>query len=160
MSKVNILKIYNISLVILYAFASLAFIFLFSLHANASGFAVYTHGAKELGMLGATVAHTEGPASIFFNPALISNLSGTQFEAGTTIVIPSVKFTSSLTGQTEKAESPNSPVPYLFATHQLNENLTAGLGVFMPFGQVALSRENPERTSAAFASPNSLVAFR
>ena len=130
-------KIFNISFVMLISFSFLLSIFYtFVPYANASGFAVYTHGAKELGMLGTAVAHTEGPASIFFNPALTSNLSGTQFEAGATIVIPSVKFTSFLTGKTEKSESPNSPVPYLFTTHQLTEEFTAGLGIFMPFGLV------------------------
>ncbi|GAF67974.1 unnamed protein product, partial [marine sediment metagenome] len=56
---------------------------------SASGFAVYTQGAKEFGVQNNVIAHSEGPASNYHNPALITGLKGTQIEAGTTLIFPS-----------------------------------------------------------------------
>lgn len=101
---------------------------------NASGFAVYTHGAKELGMLNSVVAHTEGPASNYFNPALITELPGTQIELGTTLLWPSTDFESDLTGQTEKTDDQVFYPSTVFVTHKLNDKLSLGFGVNSPFG--------------------------
>ena len=102
--------------------------------ASASGFAVYTHGAKELGMQNNVIAHSEGPASNYHNPALITGLKGTQIEAGTTLIFPSREFKSAETGKTEKAESQVFYPSTLFLIHQLNDRFTAGLGIVSPFG--------------------------
>ncbi|NVL91147.1 MAG: TonB-dependent receptor [Desulfobacterales bacterium] len=102
--------------------------------ASGSGFAVYTHGAKELGMQNSVIAHSEGPASNYHNPALITELKGTQIEAGTTLIFPSREFKSAQTGKTEKTESRVFYPSTLFVTHQLNERFTAGLGIISPFG--------------------------
>lgn len=102
--------------------------------AGASGFAVYTHGAKELGMQNSVIAHSEGPASNYHNPALITGSEGTQIEAGTTLIFPSREFKSAQTGKTEKTESQVFYPSTLFLTHQLNDRLTSGLGIFSPFG--------------------------
>jgi long-subunit fatty acid transport protein len=51
------------------------------------------------------IAYTEGPTSNYYNPALITELKGTQIEVGTTLIFPSRKFESAQTGKTEKAKS-------------------------------------------------------
>ena len=99
----------------------------------ASGYAVYTQGAKELGMLNAVVAHSEGPASNFYNPALINDLDGTQFEIGTTIIYPSREY-SDLTGNTTDGKTTVFFPSTLFLSHKLNESLSLGFGVYSPFG--------------------------
>jgi len=101
---------------------------------SASGFAVYTQGAKEFGMQNNVIAHSEGPASNYHNPALITGLKETQIEAGTTLIFPSREFKSAQTGETEKAESQVFYPSTLFLIHQLSDRFTAGLGVFSPFG--------------------------
>ncbi len=101
---------------------------------GASGFAVYTHGAKELGMQNNVIAHSEGPASNYHNPALITESKGTQIEVGTTLIFPSRKFKSAETGKTERTESQVFYPSTLFLTHQLNDKFTSGLGIFSPFG--------------------------
>jgi len=100
---------------------------------SASGFAVYTQGAKEFGVQNNVIAHSEGPASNYHNPALITGLKGTQIEAGTTLIFPSREFKSP-DGETEKAESQVFYPSTLFLTHQLNDRFTAGLGIVSPFG--------------------------
>jgi long-chain fatty acid transport protein len=87
-------------------------------NASASGFAVYPRGAKDLAMQHNVIAYTEGPTSNYYNPALITELKGTQIEVGTTLIFPSRKFESAQTGKTEKAKS----------------QIPMGIGVFNPFG--------------------------
>lgn len=102
--------------------------------AYASGFALYTHGAKELGMLNAVVAHTEGPASNFYNPALLAKLEGSQLEIGTTLIFPNREFKSDLTGETTDGDDNVYFPSTIYASHQLNDKLAIGFGVFSPFG--------------------------
>lgn len=78
-----------------------------SSNASASGFAVYPRGAEGLAMQHNVIAHTEGPNSNYYNPALITELKGTQIESGSTLIFPSREFESDQTGRTEKAKKPN-----------------------------------------------------
>lgn len=103
-------------------------------NAYGSGFAVYTQGGSSLGQAAATIAHTDDPSAIFFNPALINKLEGTQTELGTTLIFPSREFKSDTTGKTYKAESDVNYPSTFFATHKFNDKISAGLGVFNPFG--------------------------
>ena len=109
--------------------------------ANASGFALYTHGARELGRINSVVASPEGPVSSFFNPATLPELPGNQVEAGTIFIFPSAKFKSASTGKTEKTKSQVFYPSTLFGVYHLNDTFTLGLGVNSPFG---LGTEWPE----------------
>jgi len=103
-------------------------------NAHGSGFAVYTQGASSLGQGAATIAHTDDPSAIFWNPALINKLQGTQIQLGTTIIFPSRKFESDITGETFRTEPDVFFPSTLFITHKFNDKISAGLGVFNPFG--------------------------
>ena len=109
--------------------------------ANASGFALYTHGARELGRINSVVASPEGPVSSFFNPATLTEISGNQVEAGTILIFPSIKFKSASTGKTEETKSQIFYPSTLFGVYHLNDTFTLGLGVNSPFG---LGTEWPE----------------
>ena len=108
--------------------------FLIISNAYGSGFAVYTQGASSLGQGAATIAHSDDPSAIFFNPALMSKLEGTQIEIGTTLIFPSREFKSDITGETSKAENDILYPSTFFITHKFNDRISAGLGVFNPFG--------------------------
>ena len=115
--------------------AIFAAFFLFSVSpAFASGFGIFTQGASALGQADAVVAHTDGPSAIFFNPALINSLPGTQVELGTTIVVPSRKFTSAQDGSVSRTDDTAFFPSTFYITHAFNERVSAGLGVFNPFG--------------------------
>ncbi|MEZ4598539.1 MAG: outer membrane protein transport protein [Syntrophotaleaceae bacterium] len=102
--------------------------------AHASGFGIFTQGADALGQANATVAHSDGPSSIYFNPALMTLVPGTQIELGTTGVFPYRKFESAADGPTEKNED-NAWFPSTFyLSHQFSDKFSAGLAVFSPFG--------------------------
>ncbi|MEW6117225.1 MAG: outer membrane protein transport protein [Nitrospirota bacterium] len=112
---------------------SLICIFSINTRAYGSGFAIYTQGASPLGQAAATIAHNDDPSAVFYNPALINKLNGTQIQLGTTLLIPTREFEST-SGQTFKAESDIFYPSTLFITHKLNDKLSAGFGVFSPFG--------------------------
>lgn len=114
--------------------AALFFVLCAISDAPGSGFAVYTQGASSLGQGASTIAHLDNPSAIFFNPALINKLEGTQAELGTTLLFPSRKFKSDATRNTFKAEREVLYPSTLFITHKFNDKISAGLGIFNPFG--------------------------
>lgn len=117
--------------------AALVFAFLpFCTISNAfgSGFAIFTQGASALGQADAVIAHANDPSAIFFNPALINKLEGTQIEAGTTLLFPSQDFESDATGDTFSTKDDLFFPSTIFLTHKFNDKISAGLGIFSPFG--------------------------
>ena len=99
----------------------------------ASGYGIFTQGASGLGQANAVVAHTTGPSSVYFNPALINDVPGRQVEVGTTAVYSDrdIDYTG---GGSENGDSAwNFPSTFYY-THQANDKLTSGLGIFFPFG--------------------------
>lgn len=102
--------------------------------AYGSGFGIFTQGATELGQANASVAHTNGPSAVYFNPALMSRLSGTQVEFGTTLVAPDREFSNSATGQGAQVDSTIYFPSSLYLSHALNDQMAVGLAIFNPFG--------------------------
>ncbi|RII27318.1 MAG: transporter [Geobacter sp.] len=99
-----------------------------------SGFALFTQGASALGQGNAVIAHTSDASAVFYNPALINTLPGTQVMVGTVLMTPSRSYTSSLNGITTEADNKLFFPSTLYITHAVTDNLSAGLGVFSPFG--------------------------
>lgn len=146
------LKAIGWGLVILMAIAAFGFTLLGGpATANASGFALYTHGARELGRINSVVASPEGPVSSFFNPATLTEISGNQVEAGTILIFPSTKFKSASTGKTEETKSQVFYPGTLFGVYHLNDMLTLGLGVNSPFG---LGTEWPKNWEGRYITTN------
>ncbi|MDY6974186.1 MAG: outer membrane protein transport protein [Thermodesulfobacteriota bacterium] len=102
--------------------------------AGASGFALWANGASELGECNSVIAHTEGPASNFFNPALLTELDGTHIEIGTSIIRPSMDFKSELTGSSTSGEDRTFYPSTFFISHELSGIFAAGLGINNTFG--------------------------
>jgi long-chain fatty acid transport protein len=98
-----------------------------------SGFGIFTQSASSLGQGSAVVAHTNSPSTIFFNPALMNTLSGTQVEVGTTLVSPNREFRS-FSGNTFETKDDVFFPSTFYITHKFNDKVSAGLGVFNPFG--------------------------
>lgn len=103
-------------------------------NAHGSGFAIFTQGASALGQADSVIAHTDSPSSVFFNPALINKLEGTHIESGTTLIFPSREFDSDISGETEETEDGIFYPSTVYVTHKFNEKISAGLGIFTPFG--------------------------
>lgn len=119
-----------------------------------AGFSVNTQGATAQGQGNAVIAHTNDPSSVFFNPALINNLSGTQVAVGTTLLIPNNKFQSSFSGKSfETANNVFFPST-LYMTHKLAEELSVGFGFFSNFG---LATKWPDDWEGRYISTKSVL---
>lgn len=109
---------------------------LFSLFAGsafASGFGVFTQGASGLGQANAVVAHPVGPSSLYFNPALLNDISGRQIEIGTTGIYADRTIQLDSGSSEDSEDGWNFPSNFYY-THQVNEKLSTGFGLFFPFG--------------------------
>lgn len=106
----------------------------------AGAFGVDEQGAVAMGRANAFAAQADDPSALFFNPAGIGQLHGTQISIGTTLINPSTTFENTATGGvTDTVNALFYPVT-LYAVHEIRHGLHAGLGVFTPFG---LSTEWP-----------------
>jgi long-chain fatty acid transport protein len=115
------------------AVVGLLFVVCMASEVHASGFAIFTQGASEMGQAAAATAHGDTPSAMFLNPALINQLSGTQVEAGTTLLFPSRKF-SSFEGSSSQTESEVFFPSTFFMTRKVSDTVSAGIAVFNPFG--------------------------
>lgn len=115
--------------------------------AQAAGFYIQEQSVSGLGSaFSGSVTNLNDPSTVYFNPAGMTKLSGVQAQAAAHLLLPSSELTN--TGSTQNIGlgggaitggdggnpySP-SPVPNGFYTHQISEQLWAGLGITAPFG--------------------------
>ena len=101
----------------------------------AQGFGVYEHNTCAMGRAGVAAASpcADGSA-IFFSPAGLAGLSGTRFSAGVTAIAAKGGFTDDFLNHRTELDNPVIPVPAAYFTHQLNPNLTVGIGAYAPYG--------------------------
>ncbi|HWW69175.1 MAG TPA: outer membrane protein transport protein, partial [Duganella sp.] len=112
--------------------------------ANASGYRFGSQSVSAQGTADASGAEANDASTIFYNPAGMSRLEGTQISAGATVVVPhstyndtgSTRFTGSRTGGTQTSDyAPNSvTAPSLYAAKKLNDQWAVGFGLFVPYG--------------------------
>lgn len=120
-------KMYRASIVTAAALA-------FATQAMASGFGIFTQSATALGQANSVSAHHDEPSALFFNPALMGKMSGTQIELGTTVLFPDREFTSNFTSSNTMAEHQIFYPSTMYATHSLTDEFSVGLAIFSPFG--------------------------
>lgn len=99
--------------------------------ALAAGFAVSAQGTAPFGQGNAFVAQANDPSAIFYNPAGISQLEGTNAYGGMTLPNSTVDYDSGLTEI--ETESKWSVLPQLYLTHRVARDVTVGIGLFAPF---------------------------
>ena len=110
-----------------------AFLFLPSITFG-SGFAINETDTRAVGMAGAFAAQANNPSAVYFNPAGIVQLEGTQLSTGFSLISPSATFTNAATGLNTDLESTTFFIPNFFITHKLNDKCSIGLGAFSNFG--------------------------
>ncbi|MBL4708303.1 MAG: outer membrane protein transport protein [Flavobacteriales bacterium] len=101
----------------------------------AGGFQVNLQGTKQTGMGHLGTSFHLGASSTYFNPAMMG-LDTNRFgiELGVNFITSNIEFQNSLNGISETTENPTGTPFYLYATYKINDKLTAGLGVYTPFG--------------------------
>jgi long-chain fatty acid transport protein len=107
---------------------------------QAGAFAVDEQGAAAMGRANAFSAQADDPSALFYNPAGIVQVDGTQVGLGTTLIAPATTFESQASNNTTDTESALFYPPTLYISHEFLPTIRTGLGVFVPFG---LSTEWP-----------------
>lgn len=109
----------------------------------ASGFQINEHGARGMAMAGAYTALALDGSALFYNPAGLSQLDGTQFMLGTTIISPSASFrgVTPAIDEYDMESAIFTPVNF-YITHKLNEKWALGFGVNNQYGLGSTWDEN------------------
>lgn len=135
---------------LVYSFLTVVFVLFLSTSAFAAGFALY-EGSARGNVLGAGLtASADDPSAVFYNPAGITQLKGTQTMFGATFIYPKtdVSTRGSITGSpltggysvtgSQEADSTTADnwwiPPHFYLTHQLNDKWYTGVGIFSRFG--------------------------
>jgi len=122
------LKKFTVTLVTLVFSVSLAF---------GSGFSIYEQGAKATAMGGAFIAQANDITAVFYNPAGLMNLEGTNVGTGVSIIMPQFGFqgpTMMDPNLYTEAEKQIFPPVHFYIAHRVSENLSLGFGFYTLFG--------------------------
>ncbi|MBR0057051.1 MAG: TonB-dependent receptor, partial [Kiritimatiellae bacterium] len=121
--------------------------------ASAAGFALEEGSARGNVTPGELTAGGGEPASLYFNAATITDLPGTQVQAGASLIKPwaDVLTVNPYTGQRDIGHGHSKvwTLPSAYATHQLNDSLWLGFGVFTRYG---LGAEFPQTWAGRYSS--------
>jgi long-chain fatty acid transport protein len=118
-------------------------VFLLPVVAFAGGFAANEQGAKASGMANAFAAQADDPTAVYFNPAGIVQLDGTQVTLGVSPVIPGATFESNTndpafrhTSVGQKTHLDDDPVfiPNAYLTQKISDRVSFGFATFSNFG--------------------------
>lgn len=109
----------------------------------ASGFQINEHGARGMGMAGAFTALALDGSALYFNPAGLTQLNGTQIMVGTTLISPSASFrgVSPAIDESSMKSALFTPIN-LYLTHKLNDDWSFGFGVNNQYGLGSTWDEN------------------
>jgi len=133
-----------------------------------AGFGIYEGSARGNAMGTEVTADPASPSVLYNNAAAMTELEGTQVEAGATFIRPHVTVvTLTPAGAVDnKAESRWWTPPHAYVTHQVNDKIWAGLGVFSRFGLGVdhdddwLGRYNCQEATIQSIDVNPSVAFK
>ena len=115
--------------------------------ALASGYGLFTQGASAFGQAATVTAHTTGPSTLFYNPALLTTLDGTRVEAGVTVLAFDRRFTSRADGDSHEMRDETKVPASFYLSHRIRDDLAAGIGLFFPFG---LASDWPDQWEGRF----------
>jgi len=112
--------------------------------AQSAGFYIQEQSVTGLGSaFSGSVSNLHDPSTIYFNPAGMTKLDGTQVQLGAHLLLPKAELENNGSttvgggaisgGDGGNPYSP-SPVPNFFLSHKFNDVLVAGIGVSAPFG--------------------------
>ncbi len=109
--------------------------FIISSISFASGFQINETGARAMAMGGAFTGLANDPSAAFLNPAGITQLNGTQFLAGVSLIAPTATFTGPTPSTTEYKLKDKIYTPFnVYFTHQLSSDMFIGLSINNPYG--------------------------
>lgn len=112
----------------------------------AGGFALNEQSASAMGVANAgTAANPENATTVFFNPAGMSQLSGTNVSFGAAVLDIDAEVKGGQASATNNVGAPVSGsdggdiadpayLPNIFVTHEVNDTVDVGIGLHAPYG--------------------------
>ena len=97
-----------------------------------AGFALYEFSGRSTAMGGAVMANQAEAASLATNPALITELEGTNIQLGATVVTAHARTT--VAGDTRSLQRDVWTLPNFYITHKWSDDISLGLGAFSRYG--------------------------
>ena len=120
----------------------------------AAGFALYEGSARGNALGGALIARADDASAVYYNPAGITQLPGTQMSTGMNLITPSNKIYFYENGEDSQLKRNWFYPPYGYLTRQLSDKLWFGIGMFARFG---LGTEYEENWPGRYNSYNAVV---
>ncbi|HVP37625.1 MAG TPA: outer membrane protein transport protein [Candidatus Saccharimonadales bacterium] len=110
----------------------------FAAPGRTAGFALFEQGAAAIGRGGAYAAGADDPSALFYNPAALAGLDGSQLSVSPTLLF----FDDSFAGAApypgfdvrEETDRKAFPLPCVYASQRLQRRVTGAVGLFAPFG--------------------------
>lgn len=123
---------------------------------SGAGFALYEASARGNALGGTLVGRADDPSALFFNPAGITQLPGTQMMAGATFIMPTTDVTTRTPQGTTTTTAEDNVwfPPHFYLTYQATDVVWLGLAVFSPFG---LGTEFNENWPGAYNSYKAVI---
>lgn len=110
---------------------------------QASGYHFGSQSVAAQGTAHANGAEAADPSTIFYNPAGLARLKGTQMTSGLTLVLPEGEyedkgsrdvFGNPVQGDAGDFLPDAAGAPNFYISREINDRVTIGLGIFTPFG--------------------------
>jgi long-chain fatty acid transport protein len=104
----------------------------------AAGFRLPEQDTAALGMASAFVGQADDPAAVWYNPAGMTQLDGTQISAGVVGIYPVLTHENNTVnpGTTDVSQRDIHLPFHVYATHKMNDRIAFGIGINNPFGLV------------------------
>jgi long-chain fatty acid transport protein len=101
-----------------------------------AGFGIYEGSARGNAMGTEVTADPASPSVLYNNAAGMTELEGTQVEAGLTLINPSVTVVTKTPAGVSETDADSNwwTPPSAYVTHQINDKTWAGLGLFSRYG--------------------------
>lgn len=106
----------------------------------AAGFQINEHNAKATSRAGAVAATVDDPSAIFYNPAGLASIKGTEVTLGVALIAPANDYTgigyNNPTGApvTQATETGMVPVPNIYIAREISPKAFFGVGFYAPYG--------------------------
>lgn len=133
---------------------------------HAVGFRLPNQDPEAIARGNAFAATADNPSAIYYNPAGITQIEGSQLRIGVYAVSGGIEYTSP-TGVKAEVDDQFQPVPEIYFVHSPKDSdFSFGLGVYSPYGlSVDWGRNNPFPTLAQngkvlYACINPVVAWQ
>ena len=117
-----------------------------------AGFQIYSQDATATAMGNAFTAIADNASAVFYNPAGMNQLEGTQIRSGFQLVFPNTSFRGAESGERTDMDDNISALMTGYITHKVNDKVSIGGGIFTPFGLVTEWPSDWEGATASYYS--------